>query len=112
MLQHKGAISIALARGGTNITRRRLFPLSLRIHAKTLSMTVTHPAPEPRNLVKGRWEPIIGLEIHAQIKSTTKLFSEARTMFNAPTNTNVTLIDAAYPGTLPVSKQRLVVKLL
>lgn len=63
-----------------------------------------HAAPPPtRNLVKGRWEPIIGLEIHAQIKSKTKLFSDGQTSFNAPTNTHVTLIDAAYPGTLPVT---------
>ncbi|KAG0202361.1 hypothetical protein BGX28_005115 [Mortierella sp. GBA30] len=42
----------------------------------------------PRNLLKGRWEPIIGLEIHAQIKSTSKLFSDSQNSFNAPTNTN------------------------
>ncbi|CAO3574748.1 unnamed protein product [Mortierella alpina] len=62
----------------------------------------------PRNLVKGRWEPIIGLEIHAQIKSRSKLFSASRNAFNASTNTNVSLIDAAYPGTLPHLNQECV----
>lgn len=66
---------------------------------------IKHWTPPPRNLIKDRWEPIIGLEIHAQIKSDTKLFSDSRSVFNAPTNTNVSLIDAAYPGTLPVSSK-------
>ncbi|KAI1297562.1 hypothetical protein EDD11_007035 [Mortierella claussenii] len=61
-----------------------------------------------RSLVKGRWEPIIGLEIHAQIKSSTKLFSNSATSFNAPTNTQVSLLDAAYPGTLPQLSQECV----
>ncbi|KAG0230875.1 Aspartyl/glutamyl-tRNA amidotransferase subunit B [Mortierella sp. GBAus27b] len=65
-------------------------------------------SPPPRNLIKGRWEPIIGLEIHAQIKSATKLFSDSRNVFNAPTNTNVSVIDAAYPGTLPQLSQECV----
>ncbi|GJJ69220.1 aspartyl-tRNA(Asn)/glutamyl-tRNA(Gln) amidotransferase subunit B [Entomortierella parvispora] len=108
MLQHKGAINLALARDGANIARRYFFQLPSRSLLRTLSTTVNHPASVPRNLVKGRWEPIIGLEIHAQIKSATKLFSEARTIFNAPTNTNVTLIDAAYPGTLPQLSQECV----
>ncbi|KAG9320088.1 hypothetical protein KVV02_004480 [Mortierella alpina] len=62
----------------------------------------------PRNLVRGRWEPIIGLEIHAQIKSRSKLFSDSRNAFNAAANTNVSLIDAAYPGTLPHLNQECV----
>ncbi|KAF9435426.1 hypothetical protein BGZ76_006315 [Entomortierella beljakovae] len=53
------------------------------------------------DLVKEKWQPVIGLEIHAQIKSTTKLFSSSKNIFNAPANTNVSLVDAAYPGTLP-----------
>ncbi|KAF9927245.1 hypothetical protein BGZ67_007631 [Mortierella alpina] len=62
----------------------------------------------PRNLVKGCWEPIIGLEIHAQIKSRSKLFSDSRNAFNESANTNVSLIDAAYPGTLPYLNQECV----
>lgn len=45
---------------------------------------------------------MVGLEIHAQITSTSKLFSQAGTEFGMPVNTNVSLFDAAIPGTLPV----------
>lgn len=50
----------------------------------------------------GIWEYVIGLEIHAQVKSKTKLFSGALTEFGASTNSQVSLIDAAMPGMLPV----------
>ncbi|KAG0260724.1 hypothetical protein BG011_001673 [Mortierella polycephala] len=82
---------------------------SLSTASKDTAATVeAAPLPLHRNLIKGRWEPIIGLEIHAQIKSKTKLFSGAYTSFNAPTNSNVSLIDAAYPGTLPQLSQECV----
>lgn len=48
------------------------------------------------------WEYVIGLEIHAQISSKSKLFSGASTDFGALPNSQVSLIDAAMPGTLPV----------
>ena len=48
------------------------------------------------------WEPVIGLEIHAQIISNSKLFSGASTNFGSEPNTQVSLIDAAMPGMLPV----------
>ncbi len=50
----------------------------------------------------GDWEIIIGLEIHAQVASNAKLFSGAATDFGAEPNTQVSLIDAAMPGMLPV----------
>ncbi len=50
----------------------------------------------------GAWEVVIGLEVHAQITSNAKLFSGASTAFGAEPNTNVSLIDAAMPGMLPV----------
>ena len=50
-----------------------------------------------------KWESVIGLEIHAQIASEGKLFSGAGTKFAAPVNTQVSLFDAALPGTLPVT---------
>ncbi|CAG8538052.1 14836_t:CDS:10 [Acaulospora colombiana] len=53
------------------------------------------------NLYQDKWEAIIGLEIHAQISSKTKLFSTSSTSFNEPANTNVSVIDAAFPGTIP-----------
>ncbi|CAG8450224.1 2330_t:CDS:10 [Ambispora leptoticha] len=55
----------------------------------------------PISLYRNKWEAVIGLEIHAQIKSKTKLFSSSSTSFNKPVNTNVSVIDAAFPGTIP-----------
>ncbi|OCF57715.1 aspartyl/glutamyl-tRNA(Asn/Gln) amidotransferase, B subunit [Kwoniella mangroviensis CBS 10435] len=54
--------------------------------------------------IKGEeeWETIIGLEIHAQLKTGRKLFSPASTSYDEVPNTNVNLHDAAFPGTLPV----------
>jgi len=50
----------------------------------------------------GEWEVVIGLEVHAQITSQAKLFSGASTQFGAEPNTQVSLVDAAMPGMLPV----------
>lgn len=50
----------------------------------------------------GDWEVVIGLEVHAQISTESKLFSGASTSFGAEPNTQVSLIDAAMPGMLPV----------
>ena len=50
----------------------------------------------------GEWEVVIGLEVHAQVTSNAKLFSGAATAFGAEPNTQVSLIDAAMPGMLPV----------
>ena len=50
----------------------------------------------------GDWEMVIGLEVHAQVISQAKLFSGAATAFGAEPNTQVSLVDAAMPGMLPV----------
>jgi len=50
----------------------------------------------------GEWEVVIGLEVHAQITSKAKLFSGAATNFGAAPNSQVSLVDAAMPGMLPV----------
>ena len=50
----------------------------------------------------GEWEVVIGLEVHAQVTSNAKLFSGASTEFGAEPNAQVSLIDAAMPGMLPV----------
>ncbi|MBD8545859.1 Asp-tRNA(Asn)/Glu-tRNA(Gln) amidotransferase subunit GatB [Sphingomonas sp. CFBP 8760] len=50
----------------------------------------------------GAWEVVIGLEVHAQVTSQAKLFSGAATAFGAEPNTQVSLVDAAMPGMLPV----------
>ena len=54
---------------------------------------------------KDKWEVIIGLEVHAQILSKSKLFSSSSTKFGAEPNTQVSLVDSAFPGMLPVINQ-------
>ena len=57
------------------------------------------------NLLKGAtgdWEIVVGLEVHAQVNSQSKLFSGSSTGFGAPPNSHVSLVDAAMPGMLPV----------
>jgi len=50
----------------------------------------------------GVWEVVVGLEVHAQVISRAKLFSGAATDFGAPPNSQVSFVDAAFPGMLPV----------
>ncbi len=56
----------------------------------------------------GEWETVIGLEVHAQVMSDAKLFSGAATAFGAEPNAQVSLVDAAFPGMLPVINRRCV----
>ncbi len=56
----------------------------------------------------GPWEIVLGLEIHAQVASNAKLFSGAAVGFGAAPNTQVSLVDAAMPGMLPVINRRCV----
>ncbi|HWK38731.1 MAG TPA: Asp-tRNA(Asn)/Glu-tRNA(Gln) amidotransferase subunit GatB [Hyphomicrobium sp.] len=68
-------------------------------------MQDTAKASKARNLIEGAtgdWEVIVGLEVHAQVASQSKLFSGAATAFGADPNSHVSLIDAAMPGMLPV----------
>jgi len=60
---------------------------------------------ETRHLLQGMtgdWEVIVGLEVHAQVSSVSKLFSGASAEYGAGPNENVSLVDAAMPGMLPV----------
>ena len=62
-------------------------------------------------LIEGRtgpWEIVIGLEVHAQVTARAKLFSGAATDFGAEPNTQVSPVDAAFPGMLPVINRRCV----
>jgi len=62
-------------------------------------------------LIKGAtsdWEMVIGLEIHAQVTSNSKLFSGASTQFGGDPNSHVSLVDAAMPGMLPVINEEAV----
>lgn len=56
----------------------------------------------------GLWEVVIGLEVHAQVTSKSKLFSTARTDFTVEPNVNVALFDIAFPGMLPILNQECV----
>ena len=58
--------------------------------------------------IKGEWELVIGLEIHAQLSSNSKLFSSASTSFGEENNEQVSFIDAAMPGMLPVTNEKCV----
>ncbi len=62
-------------------------------------------------LIEGRtgsWEVVIGLEVHAQVTAAAKLFSGAATAFGAAPNTQVSPVDAAFPGMLPVINRHVV----
>ena len=54
------------------------------------------------------WEVVIGLEIHAQLATQSKIFSGSATAYGAPPNTQANLVDLAYPGVLPVLNARAV----
>jgi aspartyl-tRNA(Asn)/glutamyl-tRNA(Gln) amidotransferase subunit B len=54
------------------------------------------------------WEVVIGLEIHAQLATSSKIFSGSPTAYGAPPNTQADLVDLAYPGVLPVLNARAV----
>jgi aspartyl-tRNA(Asn)/glutamyl-tRNA(Gln) amidotransferase subunit B len=67
--------------------------------------------PDPKRFISGAtgdWEVIVGMEVHAQVKSNAKLFSGASTEFGAAPNANVSLVDAAMPGMLPVINEECV----
>ena len=64
-----------------------------------------------KNLIQGMtgdWEVVIGLEVHAQVKSESKLFSGAATAFGAEPNSQVSFVCAAMPGMLPVINEECV----
>jgi aspartyl-tRNA(Asn)/glutamyl-tRNA(Gln) amidotransferase subunit B len=66
---------------------------------------------KPSKLIKGAtgdWEMVIGLEVHAQVTSNSKLFSGASTEFGGQPNAHVSLVDAAMPGMLPVINEECV----
>ncbi len=67
-------------------------------------LDLSFEAPKPKVIAgaKHDWELVIGMEVHAQIASRAKLFSAASTQFGAEPNSNVSFVDAAMPGMLPV----------
>jgi aspartyl-tRNA(Asn)/glutamyl-tRNA(Gln) amidotransferase subunit B len=67
-----------------------------------LDLSFTAPAARVIEGATGPWELVIGMEVHAQVASKAKLFSGASTEFGAEPNANVSFVDAAMPGMLPV----------
>jgi aspartyl-tRNA(Asn)/glutamyl-tRNA(Gln) amidotransferase subunit B len=69
-----------------------------------MMLDLTYEAPKPKVIAgaKHDWELVIGMEIHAQVASQSKLFSGASTQVGAEPNSNVAFVDAAMPGMLPV----------
>ncbi|NDW44773.1 Asp-tRNA(Asn)/Glu-tRNA(Gln) amidotransferase subunit GatB [Ruegeria sp. PrR005] len=67
-------------------------------------LDLTFETPKPKTIAgaKHDWELVIGMEVHAQVASQAKLFSGASTAFGAEPNSNVSFVDAAMPGMLPV----------
>ena len=66
---------------------------------------------KPSKLIKGvtgDWEVVVGMEVHAQVTSKSKLFSGASTEFGGAPNSHVSLVDAAMPGMLPVINEECV----
>lgn len=85
----------------------------MRLHwrvQKTLGSFLRHygTAQIRPGLIRDVWQPVIGLEIHAQISSASKLFSRVGTRFGAPPNSQVGVFESAHPGTLPVLNKRCV----
>src|SRR5215471_14330730 len=78
----------------------------VRFHGGRQSMTAASG-----KLIKGAtgdWEVVIGMEVHAQVTSKSKLFSGASTAFGGEPNSHVSLVDAAMPGMLPVINEECV----
>ena len=67
-----------------------------------VEVATTEPEPKIYQGVEQDWEVVIGMEVHAQIASESKLFSGASTKFGTEPNSNVSFVDAAMPGMLPV----------
>ena len=67
-----------------------------------LDLSFETPKPKVISGAKFDWELVIGMEVHAQVASASKLFSGASTEFGNEPNSNVSIVDAAMPGMLPV----------
>ncbi len=67
-------------------------------------LDLTYQTPKPKVIAgaKHDWELVIGMEVHAQVSSKSKLFSGASTQFGSEPNSNVAFVDAGMPGMLPV----------
>ena len=79
------------------------------IHSRSLkTKVVKHEGQNVRIRSKEPFISTIGLEVHAQLQTKSKLFSRAPASYGAPTNSQVSLFDASTPGTLPVINKKAV----
>ncbi len=62
----------------------------------------TEPEPKKYHGIENDWELVVGMEVHAQVVSESKLFSGSSTKYGVEPNRNVSFVDAAMPGMLPV----------
>jgi aspartyl-tRNA(Asn)/glutamyl-tRNA(Gln) amidotransferase subunit B len=78
--------------------------------ARAMGRPMSTQAKSPKLLrgSTGEWEVVVGLEVHAQVTSNAKLFSGASTEFGGAPNSQVSLVDAAMPGMLPVINEECV----
>ena len=76
----------------------------MRLDWKNKMLDINYSSPKPTVIPGARhdWELAIGMEVHAQVSSKSKLFSGASTQFGNEPNSNVSFVDAAMPGMLPV----------
>jgi aspartyl-tRNA(Asn)/glutamyl-tRNA(Gln) amidotransferase subunit B len=97
--------------GALTAARRGTIPRPEKIAAERPAMNEARPSAGKDKLIKGAtgdWEVVIGMEIHAQVTSRSKLFSGASTEFGGEPNAHVSLVDAAMPGMLPVINEECV----
>jgi len=76
--------------------------------ADRIRIDMTAPSGKLIKGATGDWEVVIGMEVHAQVNSNSKLFSGASTAFGGEPNSHVSLVDAAMPGMLPVINEECV----
>ncbi|XP_075705803.1 glutamyl-tRNA(Gln) amidotransferase subunit B, mitochondrial isoform X2 [Rhinoderma darwinii] len=93
-------LSVQVAHPGQCVTR--LF------RGRRSSRTASSSCKHARDAGSLPWESVVGLEIHAQINSVSKLFSSSQVKFAAPPNSTVSFFDASLPGTLPTINRRCV----
>src|SRR5713226_6184496 len=100
---------IRLARGGMGRDRGGTATAGkIENNAARRRMSV---AEKPTKLLKGMtgdWQVVVGMEVHAQVTSNAKLFSGASTAFGSAPNSQVSLVDAAMPGMLPIINEECV----
>ena len=82
-------------------------PNALQLLRRTHNGSSSKSAKPKSNLIDG-WEVVIGIEIHTQLATNTKIFSGSSTVFGNDPNTQASLVDLAMPGVLPVLNKEVV----